>query len=186
MTTSDPTVVMVRARIQAPHLYEPFTNKFGKTQYSVILRLYDEKEFAKVEAAKLAACERKFGAANAEKKLRVINKNPNCCLLREPDEEEGYRFMTVTRKPDDGMPTLLDRTRKNVSQADGLFVSGAWVNALIQTWAYDNQSTGVGATIVGLQFVKADEPFGGAPKAKAEDFEDLGDDGEEGDNPLFA
>lgn len=185
MANTDSTMVMVRARIQAPHIYEPFTNKFGKTAYSVILRVYDEKEFAKIEAAKLAACVKKFGENNAEKKLRIINKNPNCCLLREPDEDEGYKFLTATRKPEDGMPTLLDRQRKNVSQADGLLVSGAWVNALLQTWAYDNQSTGVGATLVGLQFVKSDEPFGGAPKAKADDFEDLGED-DSGDNPLFA
>lgn len=180
MATKDPTIVLIKCRLQAPHLYEPYTDKYGKTQYSAILRIAtaDVKDIQAVEAGKEAACVRKFGA-DAPKKLKKINANPNCCLLREPDDDDSYKFMKVTRRPADGMPRLLDRSKNVVPQSAGLFVSGAVCYALVQFWAYDNQSTGVGATLLGLQWVEEGEAFGGAPVARDDDFEMLDDKGGE-------
>ena len=167
MAIKDPCVALIKCRLQTPHLYEPYTDKYGKTMYSCILRVYDKAEWAKIEAGKRAACQKKFGV-DADKKLKKINGNPNCCLLREPDE--------------DGCPKLIDRAKNGVPQSAGLFVSGAEVFALVSFWAYDNQSTGVGATVLGLQWVKEGEPFGGAPIASDDDFDALDDTGDEVDS----
>lgn len=178
---NDPTVVMIEGRLQTPHLFEVYTDKYGKTQYSAIIRLYDPKEFAKVEKAKLAACEAKWPGKGAAM-LKKINGNPNCCLLRESDDEDNpYKFLRVTRRKEDGKPPTVDRRRQEVTQTDGLLVSGAYVRVIIGCWAYDNQSKGVSATILGIQYVKYGEPFGGTPmKVEQDDFEDLGDDAEAG------
>lgn len=178
MAIKDPCVALIKCRLQTPHLYEPYTDKYGKTMYSCILRVYDKAEWAKIEAGKRAACQKKFGV-DADKKLKKINGNPNCCLLREPDDDDSYKFMKATRKPEDGCPKLIDRAKNGVPQSAGLFVSGAEVFALVSFWAYDNQSTGVGATILGLQWVKEGEPFGGAPIASDDDFDELDDTGDE-------
>lgn len=178
MVTKDPCVALIKCRLQTPHLYAPYTDKYGKTMYSCILRVYDKAEWAKIEAGKRAACQKKFGV-EADKKLKKINGNPNCCLLREPDDDDSYKFMKATRKPEDGCPKLIDRAKNGVPQSAGLFVSGAEVFALVSFWAYDNQSTGVGATILGLQWVKEGEPFGGAPVARDDDFDSLDDTGDE-------
>lgn len=170
-TTNDPTRIMVKCRIQAPHLYEPFTDRFEKTRYSVILRVYDKAEQEKIEAAKIAAAKAKW-PAEWEKKLKKINGNDNNKLLRE-SEDGDYMFLKATRRPEDGMPKLVGRDRHTVAQSEGLFVSGAFVNALISLWAYDNQSTGISATLLGVQWVKEGEPFADAPMAAEDDFGDL-------------
>ena len=184
MAIKDPCVALIKCRLQTPHLYEPYTDKYGKTMYSCILRVYDKAEWAKIEAGKRAACQKKFGV-DADKKLKKINGNPNCCLLREPDDDDSYKFMKATRKPEDGCPKLIDRAKNGVPQSAGLFVSGAEVFALVSFWAYDNQSTGVGATVLGLQWVKEGEPFGGAPIASDDDFDALDDTGDEVDSYFY-
>ena len=175
MATNDPTIVLIRGRLQAPHLYEPFTDKYGKTRYQAILRVYDEAEQAKlmkaIEAAVRAKCPNDW-----QKKLRQVLANPNCCLLRTPDDTDEYKFLKVTRRPEDGAPMLIDRARRNVPQSAGLFVSGAHVICRLQLWFYSNQSTGVGATITGAQWVAEGDAFGGAPLAKEDDFADLSAD----------
>lgn len=132
MAIKDPCVALIKCRLQTPHLYEPYTDKYGKTMYSCILRVYDKAEWAKIEAGKRAACQKKFGV-DADKKLKKINGNPNCCLLREPDDDDSYKFMKATRKPEDGCPKLIDRAKNGVPQSAGLFVSGAEVFALVSS-----------------------------------------------------
>lgn len=184
MATNDPTVVMIKCRLQSPHLYEPFTDKFGKTRYQAILRIYDKAEQDKVKRAIEAAVKAKW-PNDWQKQLRQILANPNCCLLRTPDDTDEYLFMKVTRRPEDGMPKLVGRDRHIVAQSEGLFVSGANTIARLQLWGYDNQSKGVGATITGAQWVAEGDAFGGAPLAREDDFEDLsaGDNGAASSDP---
>lgn len=69
MAIKDPCVALIKCRLQTPHLYEPYTDKYGKTMYSCILRVYDKAEWAKIEAGKRAACQKKFGV-DATRSLR--------------------------------------------------------------------------------------------------------------------
>ena len=39
MAIKDPCVALIKCRLQTPHLYEPYTDKYGKTMYSCILRV---------------------------------------------------------------------------------------------------------------------------------------------------
>lgn len=171
-------------RVQTAHVFEPFTDKFGKTSYVAFLRIYEPEVMKAIEAMKAEVVKEKFGS-NWEKKLRQINGNPNCCLLREPDDSDDYKFMKVSRKVADGRPMIVDQKGNPVSQADGLITSGAYVRVIVQFWGYDNQSCGVGATVIAMQYVKAGEPFSGAPKASKDDFEELPDEDNETGSAMF-
>ena len=77
-------------------------------------------------------------------------------------------------------PLIVDRKGAPLSQEDGILFSGCYVNVLIDIWAQDNQyGKGLRAKLMGLQFVKTGEAFGGGRQANANDFGSLGDD--EGD-----
>lgn len=177
--------LIFECRVQTAHVFEPFTDKYGKTSYVAFLRVYDPEVMKAIEAMKAEAAKEKFGS-DWEKKLRRINANPNCCLLRTPDDSDDYKFMKVSRKVNDGRPDIFNQKREQVVQADGLITSGAYVRVYLQFWGYDNQSCGIGATLLAMQYVKAGEPFSGAPKASKNDFEELpDDDGEATGNDMF-
>ena len=187
---NDPTVIRVTGRINFPHLYEPETDPFGRTRYSVVVRLYDPKDWEAVENAKKAAWQKK-DPVNWERMLKKTNADPKCCLLRTPDNfdelEPGERFkeLLMTRRVEDGMPRLVDRARRDVPQSAGLFVSGAKTFNLGQVWAYTGKgSTGCSCTALGLQWLEEGPAFGGnARKASTDDFEVL-DSGDNGDDPF--
>ena len=199
-----PQSLIFDCRLQTAHVFEPVTDKFGKTDYRAFLRVYDDEVAKAIEAMKIEVIKSKVPNPNeAAKILRKVNGNPNCRLLRIADDcyddvnmdnngtitgfskPEAYAFMKVSRKVADGKPACLDRRGRPVEQTDGLIVSGAHVRAYVQFWYYDNQSTGVGATLIGLQWIKEGEPFTGAPKADASAFGSLdsGEDESEG-NPF--
>lgn len=181
-----PHALAFECRLQTAHVFEPFTDKFGKTQYSAFVRVYEPEVMAAIEKMKAEVVKEKFGEKVWEKKLRQINGNPNCCLLREPDDADDYKFMKLSRKPGDMAPQVFDRHNNQVTQADGLITSGAYVRVIAQFWAYDNQSCGVGATLVAMQHVKDGEPFSGTPKATKDDFEAVeGEDDEATGNDMF-
>lgn len=176
--------VCVLARLQAPHLYEPYENPRypGNPKFSAILRIYEPKYWDMIENAKVAAAKKKW-PADWQKKLSRINGNENNKLLRMPEDTDEYKFLKATASPN-YPPRLLhitgkgaNRVSRPVEQSEMKFVSGAYVQAVLDLWAYDNMSIGIGATLVALNWRHAGEPFGG-PVVTENDFEDLGDDPE--------
>lgn len=161
-------------RIQYPVLFEPRENKLsGKREYSA--RLIMPEGHAGIEAIKAAMNELfkdKFGA-NADKKLKKALGNDNTKFLRF-DDDRGWYYINVKRRDTDGAPTVVDRARKRLEMASGLPRGGDFVNALVEVWVYDNQSTGTSATLLGVQYAKEGEPLSAVATAKTDDFEDLG------------
>ena len=188
---ADPTIVKVRAIINFPKLYEPETDPWGRTRYACEFRVKDPADWDKIEAAKEAAWKKK-DPANWQKMLKKTNADPKLCLLRLPDdfdeleENERYKVMNLSRRPEDRMPELLGPDLHKVAQSEGLFVSGAEVFVLFSVWSFTGKgSTGCSGTMLGLQFIKAGPSLGGAAKkASADDFEKLEQD--EADEDPFA
>lgn len=180
--------VTFSARLQSPHLYEPSSNpKYPdqKPKFSAILRIYEPKYWQAIEEAKKEVAQKKW-PNDWQKKLARINGNENNKLLRTPEDTDEYKFIKATANPQ-YPPKLLHITGKGaarksreVSQDEMKFVSGAYVQAVCDLWAYENVSTGIGATLVALNWRHEGEPFGG-PAVTENDFEDLGDDAADDD-----
>lgn len=78
----------------------------------------------------------------------------------EPYEgfEEGKYALAARNKE---APRLVDRTGAPVTDHDsGLFVPGDTVNAIVDFWAYDYQSSGITCSLLGLQWVEHGDPIG--------------------------
>lgn len=188
MNTPIAACMLKNVRVQSPHLFEPYTDKYGKTRYSAIFRIYDEPNKKLVldamKEAVRAAC-----PTDWERRFARIRANPNCCLLREPEDADDYSFLKATRLYDPqrrgaDRPLLMRSDTSPAQQEDGELVSGAYVNAKLTFRYYNNQSEGVIATIEAVQFVKEGESFGSRPMASVDEFEDLSNKGESSDNPF--
>lgn len=66
---------------------------------------------------------------------------------------------------------------EEVSEEDGIFYAGCYVDVILQIWAQDNRyGKAINAALLGVQFRRAGEPMAGGRSAKDDDFEDIDDE----------
>ena len=175
-------IKLANVRCAYPTLFEPRENTMsGKMEYSIkIILQKDDKQIEMLKKVMADAFVAKFGPEKGPKKLRTALESKNTRFLQWDDDNE-YFYINLKRKSADGAPVVIDRHKKHLSQADGLPYSGCYVNVSLDGYVYDKQSTGFGASLNGVQFVADGEPFGGASRPSEDDFDDLGDDGSQGE-----
>lgn len=145
-----------------------------KNEYStqIWISKKDKKTIALIEAAVVAATEKKWGAT-APAKL----KNP----LRDGDEETtekgvpvapGFFFMNIRT---DQKPGVVDADRQHLIEADD-FVSGDYGRVSMTAYGYDQKGNrGVGFGWNNAQFLRKGDPLGSRVRAEDE-FADGDDD----------
>lgn len=76
-------------------------------------------------------------------------------------------------------PVVIDKDKTPLVAADGKPYGGCYVNATVQLWAQDNTyGKRINAQLLGVQFFKDGDSFGGGAIGSAEDFDDLAVDEE--------
>jgi hypothetical protein len=133
-----------------------------------------------IDAACLAAAEKKWPGKGAQVIKSIAGNNMRYCFRPEGEKDyqgyEGNRFFKATNT---SRPTVLDRDKAPLVQADGKPYSGCYVNASVEFYAYDNNGKGIAATLKGVQFFKDGDAFTGGGVASPDDFDDLSTEGEE-------
>ncbi len=82
--------------------------------------------------------------------------------------------ITLRRGVESGRPVILDRDKTPLQAEDGRPYGGCYVHAKVEFWAQENKfGKTVRATLVGIQFAKDGDSFGGAKKATDDGFEEL-------------
>lgn len=78
-------------------------------------------------------------------------------------------------------PLAINRDRSPLTAEDGVLYSGCFVNANIELWAQDNKfGKRINAQLRGVQYFGPGDAFtGGGQPADADDFDDLGNQGED-------
>jgi hypothetical protein len=96
-------------------------------------------------------------------------------------DQEGFAGAYFVRARSQIKPLVLGRNKEVLTAEDGLPYGGCYVNASIEIWAQDNKDFGkrVNATLKGVQFFRGGVAFAGGAPASPEDFEDVGDIGDE-------
>jgi hypothetical protein len=150
----------------------------------------DHPQVPELESAIESAAAEKWGAKAPAilKSLRTANK----VCLQDGDTKaqyagfEGNLFINAAAAGNGPAPTVVDRNRNRLSEADGMVYAGCYVNAVIDVYAQDNSfGKRINATLAGVQFVRDGEAFGGGRPASTDDFEDLGTyEDEEGESPF--
>jgi hypothetical protein len=121
--------------------------------------------------------------ARHKDKMPVFAKDKKC--LRDGDDEElvkdrdrevyaGQWYISAARAQSQGRPTIVDRDRTPLSQADGKPISGDYVNVFIRVYIPKDYPNQIAASLEGIQFFKKGDPLAAAPMAVSQ-FEDFSD-----------
>lgn len=143
-----------------------------------------ENHKAMSEAVKKVSAEKWKG--DADKVLKSIIAKNDVCLRdgAEMSEYDGFEGMKFARASNKTRPTVIDRDKSPLTEADGKPYAGCYVNAIIDVWAQDNNfGKRINASLSGIQFKRDGDAFAGGRVATADDFDaetddDAGFDGE--------
>lgn len=103
--------------------------------------------------------------------------------LRDGDETEyeGYAGHMSLKASNKKRPMVLNKDKTPLTEDDNVIYGGCYVNAIVELWAQNNEyGKRINANLLGLQFVKDGEAFGGGGESvKADDFDDLSGEGDD-------
>ncbi|MCK9988683.1 MAG: hypothetical protein AzoDbin1_05155 [Azoarcus sp.] len=179
--------MLKNVRLSFPTLFKPETfGGEGDPVYSASFIFPPGSDAAKaIEAAIEDAAKEKW-AGKAKDVLKALRAAGKICLhdgdAKEYDGYAGNLYVSARSKT---RPTLLNRDKTPVAEADGVLYGGCYVNALLDVWAQDNAfGKRINATLKGVQFVRDGDAFGGGAPASADDFPDESE-AEDDANDLF-
>lgn len=93
---------------------------------------------------------------------------------RAYDGYEGMWALSSSRPEDKGRPLVIDRDKQALAAKDGRPYAGCYVNASVELWAQDNQhGKAVRCTLVGVQFLRDGDSFGGGAAPNPDDFDEI-------------
>lgn len=179
------TVKIKNARLAFPQIWEPATvGGEGKPAFSCALLLPpDHADIDAINEAIEAVAVEKWGA-KAKSIVAQLRAQDRVCLHNGDLKAnyDGYAGNFFVNCRGQVRPTILDRNKTPLTQADGKPYGGCYVNASIDVWTQDNQKFGkrINASLRGLQFMSDGDSFSAGSAADPDEFDDLGvDDGEE-------
>lgn len=174
-------VILVRnVRLSFPKIWkaEPFTTKAGKTvgdpKFSCAVLIPKDSEAHREITKKIAALVRQTAVAKwGDVPKEYYQKCFGDGDTKKYDGYEGHYFLQASNRK---RPNIFDAAKNTVLHQDAIdndiLFGGDYVNLLCSFWAHDEPTPGVRANLIGLQFVRRGERFGGGYTAKAEDFPD--------------
>lgn len=126
--------------------------------------------------------------SKGDKMLKALEPSKKCLrdgdarTTKEGDAYEGYEGRYYVTAKNKTRPTIIDRDRTPLTAEDGKPYSGCYVNAKIDVYGLaDPKRKGVHAALLGVQFAKDGDAFGGGQVASADDFDELEMDDEVSD-----
>lgn len=164
-------------RISFPTLFKPESFQGGEAKYSAAFLV--KKGSANDKAIRAAITEEaklKFGK-KAESNVEVWKSNSQKCsyvdatsVKNYDDEFEDYIVLTSKSST---RPLVIDRDRSPLTADDGVVYSGCYVNAKVSIYAQGGEFSGIRSGLMGVQFSKDGEAFGGGRRASEDDFDDI-------------
>lgn len=164
-------------RLAFPQLFEAKTvNGEGEPAFSAAFLLpKNHPQLGEISAAMEEVAREKWGAKADDilAKMKASDKTAihNGDLKSEYDGFAGMYYISARNKT---RPTVIDRNRAPLAQADGRPYGGCYVNASIELWAQDNKyGKRINASLRGVQFIRDGDAFAGGGAASEDEFEDL-------------
>lgn len=181
-------VVLPRVRLVYPHLFTPQESmEEGKDPRYGANFIIDPASPAvtEIKQAMLTVANELWkgnglAVLNALEGRQKCLRNGNSNIDSDGAIRNGFKDMMYVVASNLARPTVIDRNRAPLAEADNKIYGGCWVNAIVDVYALDNPGKrikGVFAELRGVQFVADDEPLGrGASVASADEFDVLQDE----------
>jgi len=170
---SNKKIKISNARISFPSLFRKAVFNGEETKYEATF-LIDKKEsaekIAEINGAIKELIKDQFKGAK-------IPSDKLCVKDGDTIEYAGYAGNVSVKASSNSRPLVLDRDKSPLAEDDNRIYAGCRVNAVIELWAQNNNyGKRINANLLGVQFLKDDEPFADGVKASADDFDAFGDD----------
>jgi hypothetical protein len=167
-------LIMKNVRMAFPSIWEPFEDG-GKFNVKAILPK-NHPQLPELEAAMLKVAQEKWGA-KADAVLKALKAADKTCIHNgdaKTDWEgfEGNFYISASNKV---RPSVFDRDKSPLVEADGVIYSGCMFDLNMEIWAQDNEfGKRLNATLRGVRFRADGDRFsgGGSAPAEADEFED--------------
>jgi len=164
-------------RLAFPALFEAKTvNGEGKPAFSASFLIDPaDPQIQTIEAAIKTVAKEKW-ADKADALLKSLEKQDKTCL-HDGDVKSNYDGfpgnMFVSARSNT-RPTVLDRDKSPLVEADGKPYGGCYVNVSLDIWAQDNNyGKRINASLRGVQFFKDGDAFAGGGAADVDEFDDI-------------
>lgn len=174
-------IMLEKVRLSYPNLFKPrAADAKAQPKFSASF-LLDKKDDAK-QITELRTAVKKVAGDQWDAKLP---KGVRFCVRdgAEKAETPGYgaEVIFISASNEHRVP-VVDRARVPLAVEDGKPYAGCYVNATVRLWAQDNQyGKRINAQLLGVQFVDDGEAFGEKPFNADEEFPDLTEGEEAGE-----
>lgn len=174
-------IILKDVRLSFPDLFvpKPFSEGDPPRFSATFLIPKGSPQFKEIEKKILATLEEKW-PNKGQAILNQIKTNANKCCWQDGDlkDYDGYEGMMSLSAHNKVRPTVLNRDKSPLVEADGKPYAGCYVDAIVELFGYDNTGKGLGASVTGVRFVRDGDAFSGGKAAGADEFEDLSDTGD--------
>ena len=162
---SNKKIKISNARISFPSLFRKAVFNGEETKYEATF-LIDKKEgaekIAEINGAIKELIKDQFKGAK-------IPSDKLCVKDGDTIEYAGYAGNVSVKASSNSRPLVLDRDKSSLTEDDNRIYAGCRVNAVIELWAQNNNyGKRINANLLGVQFLKDDEPFADGVKASAD------------------
>ncbi len=163
-------------RISFPTLWNP--EKVGdddKPAFSASFLIAPGSEHEKIIRAAIKEAADEKWKAKANQMLTALEKADKTCLHDGNTKPyDGFENMLYVSARNAVRPLVIDADKSQLTESDGRPYAGCYVNASLEVWAQDNKyGKRVNATLLGVQFYRDGEAFGGSRTGSADDFDDV-------------
>ena len=179
-------------RLAFPALWAPESFGDGAPAYGgkLIIQPSAKKIIKIIDDAMLEAAKGQPKWTNPEKILaKLVTDDAVCFRKKEYCDKNGDPYngfedaYYLSLRSEKTKPLVLDRDKSPLQETDGRPYSGCYVNAHVEIWAQDNKyGRRINATLLGVQFFRDGDAFGGGSNPDAEAFDNLADGTEDNDD----
>jgi hypothetical protein len=179
-------ILIKNARLAFPNLWQPrAATDGGKAKYGASLIIAPDNPAVKELNAAFPKLAKEKWADKGEVILKGLRAQDRLCLHdgATKAQYQGFEGNLFVSANSDVRPSIFDRNRIPLQPDDGKPYSGCYVNASIELWPQDHKAHGkrINAQLRGVQFVADGDAFAAGSPASDDEFEDLGDQGDDTD-----
>ncbi|QII84199.1 DUF2815 family protein [Bordetella hinzii] len=170
-------IKLTNVRLAFPALFEAKTvNGEGKPAFSASFLIDPKDPQVKTIKEAIEAVAKEKWTSKAADVLRGLEKQDKTCLHDGDlkDKYDGFAGNLYISARSNTRPTVLDRDKSPLVEADGKPYAGCYVNVSLDIWPQDNNyGKRINASLRGVQFYKDGDAFAGGGAADVDEFDDI-------------
>ena len=168
-------IKLKNVRLSFPSLFNRASFDGQETKYEATFLLNK-----KTQADQIAVIDKAIDALLKEKFPKGAPKSVKRTVLSDGDmrDYDGYSGAYAFKGTNNTRPTVINRDRSPIVEADNVLYAGCYVNAIVDLWFSDHAKGGrqVLGNVLGVQFAKEGKSFGVDTTSSCDDFDVIEED----------